>query len=753
MGLRERVAKALLPPGTVIQTEAQIAAASVPQSGMLATPLERDPELASLPFPPAAPLFPALINTPRSEGRADPRRWEFPVAWNLQITEQRTVPFSVLRQVADNADIVRKCIEVVKAALMGQEWDISITPDAVSHVMSEQSISHLKASQLLRDDMRPEIARVKDFWKYPDRLNGMSFHEWLGQLLEESMVIDALSIYPNTSYDAKLHSLEILDGATIKPLLDGRGSRPVAPHPAYQQILWGYPRGEFTATPDADGEFTSDDLIYAPRTRRPFTPYGFGPVERCLPLVDLYMKRLQWFRTEFTDGVMPDLMMKTDMDFGNNPQLLQGYEQVFNDALAGNMEARRRMRILPDGFDPVFPRTADAKYSSLFDEFLVKSICGHFGVLPTQIGFTPQSGLGGSGHQKGEQDSAETLGLRPTITWVIDLLNMLSQRFLKMSHQLTFVFADGTEQDQRAMADRRQVELFTGQKTWNEVRTEMGLPLFEFPEADVPIVVAGRTILPLQATFESVSINPDDTEGEPIDPQRAKPAPGAGTPNLVPASNPPLPPQNPNQPEPTKPGRVPPSKPVPEPVKAELAQFTKWAKSERQRPFEFVHLVADDADRLNALVAVDAEAARELAGVLRKGVGHPKVLAGPELVKVRRNVLDQALTQVENMVEVSPGKVAVPWEQQPRPKIPTANWAESMLHGFHIQDLVATQPYLDKKTVVYHLNHLAKAAEADHAIPNVVLSDGFKKIYDGHHRLAAMWLLGAEMVNCWTLEV
>lgn len=1010
MGFRDRIAKVLLPPGTTTVTEQQAAALS-PQSGTRAEPLPRDPNLANIPFPPAMPLIPALINQPREDGRADPRRWEYPVAWNLQLVEQRTIPFRVLREIADQADIVRKNIEVVKGAITGQDWDISICEDAVTHVMSEQGVGAVKAAQIMREKYRDDIARAKAFWKSPDRINGMSFHEWLGMLLEEVLVIDALSIYPNKTVDSKhLWSLEILDGATIKPLLDARGSRPLPPQPAFQQILWGFPRGEFTAAPESDGEFTADDLVYAPRTRRPFSPYGLSPVERCLSLVDLYLKRLHWYRTEFTDGVMPDLFMKSDMEFGANPELLRGYEQVFNDALAGNLEARRRMRLLPNGFDPVVPRVAEAKYSNLFDEYLVKSICGHFGVLPSQIGFTPQSGLGGAGHQEGEANSAETLGMRPLMLWVIDLLNQLSQRFLGTPDDLTFVFADGTEDDASSMAQRRQIELFSGQKTWNEVRTEMGMPLFGFAEADAPMVVQGRHVVPLAAAFETVTFDADQQEGDRFDRERVKPTseqnegdPQADTAADDLADN------------------------LDERVKSELVTFIKWARIEKNRAFQFDHVPADVADVLNRLVAVDARAARDLATVWKAGGVRPKAstrepfpenhpsrivsdrlvaqyrsrvgslgsdptdlidrwladpsddalvwledrnvelldaagleqvladlyveagwmgqaaalamvrqrklirpddmdwdewepgdesragllfvpgvlwlaavatlagrvqsmlrtrlvlfagvlnrarderwtrdevltatdeivfdaardemiaatemnvantaatadvfreqqatvtpeaggpvrvdpatgqpvfwvdwltshgptvcdecagleLSGPHkldelieeppihpncgcqlvphwggqktvsgsLVKIRRDAIDTAVAILDGIPDEEPGMIAVPWTVKSRPKVKTEAWAGSTLSLFPIENLVATQRYVSRETVLWHLGSIGKVEKPDYPNPNVVYHDGVHKIHDGHHRLVALWLLGAVATNCWMLEV
>ena len=606
MGFKDALAKALnLPVGAVTQTETQIAA-QVPASGTTAAPLERNPADYMVPFAPGRPLVPALINPPREDGRAAPRRYEFPVAWNLQITEQRNIPFRLLRDIADGADIVRKCVEVVKAAASGMDWDIIPLPTAVDRILSESpEIGTAQAAKAAREMLMPDIARVKDFWAMPDRINGLSMPEWVAMAIEEMLVIDALSIYPNQTLDEKnLHSLEILDGATIKPLLDDRGGRPVPPHPAYQQVLWGFPRGEFTASADADGEFTVDDLIYAPRTRRPFTPYGYSAVERALPMIDLYMKRLQWLRTEFTDGVTPDMLIKTDATYGGNPELLKAYERIFNDDLSGNTEARRRMRILPEGMDPLFPPGVDAKFKPEFDEYLVKQICSHFGVMPTQIGFAPKGGLGGTGVQEGEQLSAEIIGMRPIILWLTDLCNQLSYRFLSMPRDLGFQFVTGNSEDGLADAQRRQIQMATGELTLNEARTEIGRPLFSFPEADMPMV--SNSMVPLADVQElaagALTPEPEAVETEGL----------TGSGDLTEAVTPV-----------TDIG-----------VSSELDAFRKWTKSAavRKREFKFEHADPVDGERLNALAKVDATAARELASVLKagdaRGRGVPGELAG-----------------------------------------------------------------------------------------------------------------------------
>jgi SPP1 gp7 family putative phage head morphogenesis protein len=709
------------------------------------------------------------------------------------------------------------------------------------------------------------------------------------------------------------------------------------------------------------------------------------------------MKRIQWLRTEFTDGVVPDMIILSDANYGNNPELLRGYETVFNDSLAGNIEQRRRARVLPAGMTPMFTAGWDTKYKADFDEWLVKAICGHFGVLPTQLGFTPKSGLGGKGHQDGEANSAETIGLRPIIMWLTNLVNDLSYKFLGMPKDLSFSFTDGTEGDLMAQAMRRKVELEMGVTTLNEARAEMGKPLFTFPEADVPVIVAGANVIPMNTytPLQPADANGTQTPGStPLDTRM-----GGETPN-GPA----------NQQAAEKPA-------VNDEAKKELSAFVRWAKNPKGRQFEFKFVEAALASSLNALVAVDAEAARDLATVTKAG-GNPKAGSGMEplpphnpakikaeqlrkkylkrflsvglnpdhlakewhdapspdptgwivqrgvgllgaaavaalidlyyesaylgsraasafvqetitgievvgqpptvdwqgyrpgnadiarqllsdsflpnlqnlvaqapdaidgmnhtrvkelaraladavtnglsleetaanisdlllnpdraemiantemmramngaamdvyqqngieevewitsgdanvcedclaleannpypidavpddpplhpncgcflepvvpsrgdvielaveadLVKVHRQRVNDALDKLAKIPEVKDGLIAVPWDILERPKIDKQRWADSNLKSVEIEKLYASQKYLKRKNVEWHINHPGETHEGQNAYPNVLKVDGDRIIYDGHHRLAALWLLGAREANVWHLK-
>ena len=513
MGLRDRIAKLIttnneiekaprLPAGAATMTEQEMrnrAGGSIGQSYGNNTPLPRNPWLAMVPFGPGLPITPGAINPLREDGRPDPRRYEYQVAQNINITETRFTPFKTLRASADQIDILRRCVEVIKSKIIGLEFDIVLGQDAAEKISAESGIDHIRAMAQARQNFNKEIDRVRTFWENPDRANGLTFADWLNISLEEILVIDAWAVWPQRTVGGELYGLQILDGSTIKPLLDDRGMRPIAPAPAFQQILYGFPRSEFTANdddPNADGEFTSDDLAYMVKNRRTTSVYGLSPVERALPLADIYLRRQQWLRAEYTDGVLPELMFETDATWGTNPDLIRAYENILNDDLAGQTEQRKRARLLPAGIKPLQFDGYGEKFKDTLDDFLIASICGHFGVQPTEIGYNPKQGLGGAGYENGKAQNAELLGAQPIVNWISKMLTNLSYTYLNMPRELEFKLMMSRRLDDEASARKAQIEVTSAGKTINERRSELGLPLLDTPQADMPILVStGGTYL------------------------------------------------------------------------------------------------------------------------------------------------------------------------------------------------------------------------------------------------------------------
>ena len=511
MGLRDRIAQIIatqdiqkgprLPAGSVAMTEQEMVnranGLAMQQTYGNSVALPRAPYSATVPFGPGMPITPGAINPLQDNGRPQPRRYEYQVAQNINVTETRLIPFKTLRAAADQIDILRRCIEVTKNKLAGLEWDITLGNDASEKIIAASGGDHVRAMAQARLKYTDEINRLREFWENPDKANGLTWNDWLNIAAEEILVIDAWAIWPQSSVGGDLYGFQILDGSTIKPLLDDRGMRPLPPNAAYQQILYGFPRSEFSATeedPKADGEFSADQLAYLVRNRRSISVYGFSPTERALPLADIYLRRQQWLRAEYTDGVLPELMFTTDEDWGNNPDLLRAYENILNDDLAGQTEQRKRARLLPKGLAPVVNEGYGEKFKDTLDDYLITSICGHYGVQPSEIGFAPKGGLGGAGYEDGRAQTAEALGVLPLANWISKMITNLSYTYLGMPRELEFRLMTSKRQDDESNARKNQIEVTSAGKTINERRGEMGLPLLDTPQADMPLIVSGSDI-------------------------------------------------------------------------------------------------------------------------------------------------------------------------------------------------------------------------------------------------------------------
>ena len=706
MGLIDRLAKAVaqqiekapsnLPAGSVVMTEQQMRDAQHQgQTYGQQTPLLRNPLMSGVPFGPGQPILPGAINPLRPDGRPDPRRYEYQVAQNLNIgTEQKLVQFSTLRGAAEQIDIVRRCIEVLKAKISGLDWDIVIAEDASEKIIAEIGGDHVRAMSTARSKFSDEIYRMRTFWENPDRSNGLTFIDWMMMSLEEILVLDAWAIWPQKTVGGDLYGFQILDGSTIKPMLDDRGMRPMPPQAAYQQILYGFPRTEFMANsddPQADGEFTSDDLSYFIRNRRANSVYGSSPVERCLPLADLYLRRQQWLRAEYTDGVTPEMMLTSDADFGNDPLVMKQYENIINDNLAGQTEQRKHALILPAGLKPEFYEGYGEKFKAALDEYLITSITGHFGVLPTEIGFSAKGGLGASGHQQGEAEAAQSIGVAPLAQWISKMLSNISYTYLGMPRELEFKFMVSEIRDNEEAAKKSDLELRGGTKTINERRSELGLPLLDTPAADQPILVAGNGvflfspdgIVNAAAPIAGVENVQDDVD--PMAPTTAVEAPSDGSDG-------------------------------------------NDATSEVKPPKE----LEPDFQKAGVPSKAEVKDALSRLKILPNAAGDHPMSDSPEQIA-------DSVSSPWPIVETQDGDYPV------NPDV----WERAVLTLVNVKELYGTDTGLDRSNVADHIESMGQALTPYRNYP-LVYNDGEKNIIiDGHHRLFAMWLLGMDQVPVW----
>jgi hypothetical protein len=223
-------------------------------------------------------------------------------------------------------------------------------------------------------------------------------------------------------------------------------------------------------------------------------------------------------------------------------------------------------------------------------------------VQPSEIGFAPKGGLGGKGYEEGRAETAEAIGVGPLANWISKMVTNLSYTYLGMPRELEFRLMTSKRQDNESMARKADIEIKSAGKTINERRSEMGLPLLDTPQADMPMLVAGSDIF---------LFSPDGI----INAKEIVSAPTLEGPDATPTT--PTTPDTENaQPEEINPAEASEvEEEVDEETRTEVKAFMKWAsKGKRARLFEFKSLDPIVGEALNRCAFDgDLDTARALA--------------------------------------------------------------------------------------------------------------------------------------------
>jgi hypothetical protein len=162
-----------------------------------------------------------------------------------------------------------------------------------------------------------------------------------------------------------------------------------------------------------------------------------------------------------------------------------------------------------------------------------------------------------------------------------------------MPRELEFKLLTSERRDTEENARKNEIEVRSGGKSINERRSELGLPLLDTPQADMPMLVSGSSVY---------LFSPDGL----IDAATASVAPTLSGPDATPDA--------PTTPNPLE--QKPSTEVKPEDEEAtEVKAFMKWAaKGKRARLFEFKSLDPIVGDALNRCAFDgDLDTARALA--------------------------------------------------------------------------------------------------------------------------------------------
>jgi hypothetical protein len=397
--------------------------------------LPRDPlEFLTGAFGPLQPIKPIGVDQPQpGDQRPIPRRWQYPVAWNMPVGTPgseglKLADFGTLRLYAEIYSVARACIQLRKDELLGIGWDIGPTSEAAKKMRGDR-----KAQR----DFGERRAEMLKFWRRPDP-NYNDFTTWLEAVLEDVLVIDALSLYMHPArlpgkgvVGSDLAGLDLIAGETIRPLLDLRGGSPAPPNPAYQQYLYGVPRTDLMTVltgedlKDMDGpvhQYRSDQLLYLPRNPRSWTPYGQAPMERCIVPVITGLRRQQYQMDYYLEGTIPGMFVSPG-DPDMTPNQLRELQDTLN-ALAGDQAWKHKIIVLPAGskVDPQKP----PELSDQTDEVLMTEVLMAYSVMPLELGILPKIAATQTpssarlGQDQGDVQERKTV--KPDLLWLKNAL-------------------------------------------------------------------------------------------------------------------------------------------------------------------------------------------------------------------------------------------------------------------------------------------------------------------------------------------
>lgn len=336
-------------------------------------------------FSPGAPVLP-------EQPELEPRVFQYRPGINYTYIPRMgygLLDFATLRNLSMASKEIRLNIEKVKQIVAGLE---------VEFVTDGKTVEAGGKRYQIADDM---LVKVRKFWEHPDGQH--DFDTWLRMLLEEVLVTDALTLYPNkTSHGFRL---EIIDGTTIRPLTSFHGRIPDPPDPAYVQVLYGKPMSWYSL----------DRLIYTPRNAKVNSPYGESPIEWIVQAIVQSIKHDMMRVTAFTEGNVPAAFVGLPSSW--SVEQIKQFDAWYNALVAGDVARANRLMFLPhDGSGTPVQQFSQADMDNVsLDEWLMTVACWAYGNSPSEFGLTRGDGLGGGGYMAAGEN-AQYRGMVATIT-------------------------------------------------------------------------------------------------------------------------------------------------------------------------------------------------------------------------------------------------------------------------------------------------------------------------------------------------
>jgi hypothetical protein len=420
------------------------------------------------------------------------RRYDYPSNYNQNIRPRREsgITFETLRAFSKAYDLLRIVIETRKDQVCAFDWSISPTEE------NKDSETHKAACK-----------KIQEFFQKP--ATDMDWDGWLRSIMEDCFVLDAIALWP--TYEGKaLHAIEIIDPATIKPVIDESGRRPDPPYPAYQQILKGV----------VANEYRKGELYYFIRNPMSNTVFGYSHVEQIIMTVNIGLRREKTQLDYFTEGNIPEAIAGVPETW--TPEQISFFQKYWDQITTGTENRIGKLKFVPNDATKIqMLRTDEATLKGEFDEWLMRIICYTFSVSP--IPFIKQT-------NRSVAESMDTVakeeGLLPLLNYVKRIVDRVIREAMRIEGiEFKWMLREDVEPKTQNEIDMEELE--HGVISIDDIRARKGLkplgiePMIWTNSGPVPVSMfldgTAPSMQPAQPSQEF------DENGDPIEPAAGPP--------------------------------------------------------------------------------------------------------------------------------------------------------------------------------------------------------------------------------------
>lgn len=441
------------------------------------------------------------MNDPNpSRGLAFDQKQRLPYKIQKGLRKPGRISYDVLRKAGKGVHVARICINVLKEMVTKTPWVIKMIDP-----------------QAKKDDAR--IKEVTDLFKHPN-LNDETMRTLLDKMLEDLLVLDAVTIEKTRYPDGRLAELHYVDAATIRPVYNEHGQQNVmipitdkkdVVHDlpvSYVQILnnsqYGGPEsGDLVAA------WPKKDFLYFnmhPQGAMEDFGYGMSPLESVIMVVSNILNADNYNSSYFEEGSFPPIIIQLLQQIDQRD--LNAYREYLYSELQGNfhrpavMAGQNKMEVI----DLKNKSAKDMEFME-YMMFMSKLLCAAYGLAPQDIGLT--DAVGSKNVAETQKDLSLAKGYSSVLHLIKEVFNqeIVWKDFGYEDMEFDWVSEDST--NPKDAVDMYDKGLRNGSITLNEARQKQGFQPYE-SWADKPMVLGATGYGPVIAPV--VTEQPDSSE-------------------------------------------------------------------------------------------------------------------------------------------------------------------------------------------------------------------------------------------------